>query len=127
MHIKVCVCLMVNAIIFGPPVHAQTEWPTRGWRNTTPSEVGLDSTALAALDADISNGKHGYIDSFLVIRHGLVAYERSYERDYDRIYGQEVKNHPALVVNDPSGPYSAGFAKAKPQRRGPKETTPSQP
>lgn len=106
MRIQAFALSMLGVIMFSSPVQAQSEWPTAGWRNTMPAEVGLDTKALAELDADVSDGEYGYIDSMLVIRHGLVAYERSYEHDYDRIYGQESKNYPALVVNNPSGPYN---------------------
>lgn len=91
---------------FAPFADAETEWPTRGWTATTPSEVGLDARVLATLDADISQGKYGFIDSMLVIRHGKVAYERYYGHDYDLIYAKEVKVPSPLVVRDPSGPYN---------------------
>lgn len=97
---------VLSLILLSPPLQAQSEWPTQGWRSTTPSEVGLDVKVLAAFDTDISEGKYGYIDSMLVIRHGLVAYERHYKHDYDRIYGQEAKIPSPLVVYDPSGPYN---------------------
>jgi CubicO group peptidase (beta-lactamase class C family) len=96
----------LGPILISLPIQAQSEWPTRGWRNTTPSEVGLVAKVLAALDADISDGKYGYIDSMLVIRHGRLAYERYYGHDYDRIYGQKAKAPSPLVVRDPSGPYN---------------------
>jgi CubicO group peptidase (beta-lactamase class C family) len=98
--------LSILGLMINSPVDAQTEWPTRGWRNTTPSEVGLDAKVLAALDTDNSDGKYGYIDSMLLIRHGKVAYERYYGHDYDRIYRQEAKTPSPLVVHDLSGPYN---------------------
>lgn len=73
---------------------------------TTPPEVGLDAAVLAAFDADIGDGKYGYVDSMLVIRHGKVAFERYYGHDYDAIYGEESRTPGPLVVNDPSGPYN---------------------
>ena len=97
---------ILGLILLSLPVQAQTEWPTQSWRDTTPSEVGLDPKVLAAFDADITAEKYGYIDSMLVIRHGKVAYERNYKHDYDRIYGQEAKVPSPLVVHDPSGPYN---------------------
>jgi len=73
---------------------------------TTPPEVGLDAKVLAAFDADIGEGKYGYVDSMLVIRHGKVAYERFYGHDYGSIYRQESRTPGPLVVHDPSGPYN---------------------
>ena len=86
--------------------NAETEWPTQGWTSTTPSEVGLDVRVLGAFDADISEGKYGYIDSLLVIRYGKVAYERYYGHDYGTIYAKEAKTPSPLMVRDPSGPYN---------------------
>jgi hypothetical protein len=65
------------AFVLAQSLSAQGQWPTKGWPATTPSAVGLDPKALAALDADIAAGTYGYIDSMLVIRHGKVAYDRS--------------------------------------------------
>lgn len=80
---------------------AQDVWPT-----ATPSEVGLDVEALDAFETDIVQGKYGYVDSILVIRHGKVAFERYYEHDYSAIYAEEARTPGPLVVNDPSGPYN---------------------
>jgi CubicO group peptidase (beta-lactamase class C family) len=95
-----------SLILIASAASAQDQWPTRGWPSTTPPEVGLDAKVLAAFDADISEGKYGYVDSMLVIRHGKVAYERFYGHDYDSIYAQESRTPGPLVVHDPSGPYN---------------------
>jgi len=85
---------------------AQDSWPTRSWPVSTPTAVGLDAKALADLDRDLASGKHGYIDSMLIIRHGKVAYDRSYKHDYDRIYADEAKQSGPLNARDPAGPYN---------------------
>lgn len=97
---------ILSLILVTSPVVAQSEWPTRGWVSTTPPEVGLDAKVLAAFDADIGEGKYGYVDSMLVIRHGKVAYERYYGHDYGSIYQKEASTPGPLVVRDPSGPYN---------------------
>lgn len=97
---------ILSVILVASPVAAQSDWPTRGWPSTTPPEVGLDAKVLAAFDADIGEGKYGYVDSMLVIRHGKVAYERFYGHDYESIYGKESRTPGPLVVNDPTGPYN---------------------
>jgi len=97
---------ILSLILVTSPLLAQSEWPTRGWSSTTPSEVGLDAKVLAAFDADISQGKYGYVDSMLVIRSGKVAYERYYRRDYGSIYHEEASTPGPLVVRDPTGPYN---------------------
>ena len=79
---------------------------SESWPVSTPQAVGLDPKVLADLDAAIAAGKYGYIDSMLVIRHGKLAYDRSYRRDYGQIYGKEAKEPSALNALDPTGPYN---------------------
>jgi CubicO group peptidase (beta-lactamase class C family) len=51
------------------------EWPTAGWRVSTPEEQGMDSTALADLvDFGASRG----LNSLLVARHGMIVVEAFY-------------------------------------------------
>ena len=87
-------------------LNAQSQWPTNAWPSTTPRAVGLDPAVLAALDADIAAGKYGYIDGMLVIRHGKVAYERSYQHAYDEIYREQARTPGALNAHDATGPYN---------------------
>jgi CubicO group peptidase (beta-lactamase class C family) len=88
--------------IFGlHPLFGQGGWPV-----TTPQAVGLDPEALGRFDADTAGGKYGNVDSMLVIRHGKVAYDRTYKRDYDKIYAVQAHETNALNAHDPSGPYN---------------------
>ncbi|MFQ3199196.1 MAG: hypothetical protein ACI8R9_001809 [Paraglaciecola sp.] len=98
--------LILSVIVATLPALAQSEWPTSGWTLTTPPEVGLDPNVLSAVDADIRQGKYGYVDSMLVIRNDKVAFERYYERDYNSIYQKEASTPGPLVVRDPTGPYN---------------------
>ena len=82
------------------------EWPTKGWRLSTPQAAVLDAGVLAVLDSDIAAGKYGFLDSVLIIRHGRIAYERTYKHDYDRIYGEHARKPSPLNATDPSGPYN---------------------
>jgi CubicO group peptidase (beta-lactamase class C family) len=84
---------------------AQENAPTKGWLITTPSSVGLDSNALAALDTDIAAGKYGLVDSLLIIRDGKQALARSYPHDYRKIYG-ELAKHEGPLNHDVTGPYN---------------------
>ena len=59
-----------------------TDWPTNGWPRSSPAAEGIDAASLAAIDGELREAKHGYVDSMLVIRHGKVVFERSYEHDY---------------------------------------------
>ncbi len=106
MRIKRYVLLLLNLAMLGAPAAAQDEWPTRGWRLTTPPAVDLDPQVLTAFDADIAAGNYGYVDSLLVIRHGKIAFERYYGHDYGRIYYEEARTRGPLVVGDLSGPYN---------------------
>jgi hypothetical protein len=95
--------MLLGLIQLAPHAAADESWTMPGWRTTTPTDVGLDARVLAAFDADISEGKYGYVDSMLVIRHGKIAFERYYGHDYDRIYASEMQTPSPLVVNDPGG------------------------
>jgi CubicO group peptidase (beta-lactamase class C family) len=80
-------------------VLAQTgEWPTRGWPESTPAAQGLNPAALERLDAEFTSGKHGYIDSMLVIRNSKVVFEKFYQHDYDAASKAQPEQQP--------GPYN---------------------
>src|SRR6202790_2069932 len=78
---------------------------TKEWPVAEPNAVGLDSTALAALDADIAGGKYGLVDSMLIVRDGKQAFARSYPHDYGKIYG-ELATHEGPLNHDVHGPYN---------------------
>ena len=61
-------------------------WPTKAWPEATPESQGYDRAVLDALSSEFAAGKHGYIDSMLVIRHARVIYERTYKQDYDKLF-----------------------------------------
>lgn len=79
----VALILMPAAVSFAAPAES---WPTKGWPASTPEAQGLDPAALGSLDRELAAGKHGYIDSMLVIRHGSVVFEKSYPHDYDGLF-----------------------------------------
>jgi len=106
MKVQIFIAPIFGLLLLGSYANAQTEWPTNGWTVTTPSEVGLDARTLAEIDADIGEGKYGYVDSMLVIRHGKLAYERYYGHDYGEIYKKEAATRGPLVVGDLTGPYN---------------------
>ncbi len=88
------------------PALAQGQASAWQWPTARPTAVDLDSLALAELDADITSGNYGHVDGMLVIRHGRVAFERSYTTDYDRAYGEEAKRPSTLNASHPTGPYN---------------------
>ncbi|HEX6126558.1 MAG TPA: serine hydrolase [Pyrinomonadaceae bacterium] len=79
----------------------QNDWPT-----ATPKSVGLDAKALSAFDTEIASGKFGKIDSFTIVRHGKLVFDRRYPHDYATIYGAEAKKQSPLNPHDPTGPYN---------------------
>ena len=76
------------------------------WQISQPAAVSLSEEPLRALHQDIQNGHFGYIDAFVVARHGKLVFEQYYQHDYPSIYRQEAATPGPLVVNDPSGPYN---------------------
>ena len=93
--------LTLSASAFG-----QTPWPTPQWAAASPTRLGLNKDALAALDRALASGRYGHIDGLLVIRHGKVGYEKAYHHDYSAIYQKDVAQKSALNSSDPGGPYN---------------------
>lgn len=69
-----------------PPSGEPPSWPTRGWALASPEDVGLDAAALSALDQEFASGKRGQVTGMLIIRHGRVAFERTYTHDFDKLF-----------------------------------------
>lgn len=97
--------VVLMLIFLAPRAGGQALWPTNGWPVATPASVGMDPAPLATLDQDIASGKHGYVDSLLVIRRGKAVYERTYRHDYDRIYG-ELSRIKGPLNPDPKGQFN---------------------
>lgn len=60
-------------------------WPGETWEESTPAKEGLDERAILQLDEEFRNGKHGYVDSMLIVRNGRIVFEASYVHDYEVI------------------------------------------
>lgn len=63
----------------------ETVWPGETWATSTPEAEGLNAALIDAIHADITNGKYGLIDAFLLIRHGKVVASHDYQQKYDSI------------------------------------------
>lgn len=74
--------------------------------SATPASLGLDPAILATLDADIISGKFNNVDSLLILRHGKIAFDRTYPRDYAKIYAEPAQRTSALNPHDFGGPYN---------------------
>jgi CubicO group peptidase (beta-lactamase class C family) len=80
----------------------QWSWPTAA----SPSAVGVNKAVLDSIDREISSGQYGLVDRMVVIRHGQIAYDRSYAHDYAKAYADSVNVKGALNASDPTGPYN---------------------
>ncbi len=85
-------------------------WPGESWQTSTPEQEGLDGQAIAQLDEEFRAGKHGYVDSMLIIRNGRLAFEAYYENDYQAIN--------ADLMTGESGPYNYMDATWHPYHQG---------
>lgn len=97
---------------------AQTPFPGREWATASPASVGVNAAVLDSLDAEIAAGTYGYVDRMLVIRHGVVVYDRSYTWDWARIYSDSARVRSPLNAHDPTGPYNYFNAWWHPTYRG---------
>ena len=94
------------AIFFATCAHAQDHWPSADWpRPSSPDRAEHNAVELSLLDADITGGKYGYVDSLLVIRNGYLIYSKMYQHDYHLIYGDDARRIGPLN-SDPNGPYN---------------------
>jgi CubicO group peptidase (beta-lactamase class C family) len=84
---------------------AQQKTGTKEFPVATSAAVGLDGSALDSLDADITAGQYGLVDSLLIIRDGKQVLARSYPHDYAKIYGELAKQQGPLN-HDVHGPYN---------------------
>jgi CubicO group peptidase (beta-lactamase class C family) len=73
---------------------ATQSWPADSWEISTPAKEGLDEAAIRQLDAEIRAGKHGYVDSMLIIRHGRIVFEALYPRDYKALNAHRMTGEP---------------------------------
>jgi CubicO group peptidase (beta-lactamase class C family) len=73
-------------------------WPSESWQTSTPEQEGLDGPAIRKLDEEFRAGKHGYVDSMLIVRNGRLAFEAYYENDYQTIN--------ADLITAESGPWN---------------------
>jgi CubicO group peptidase (beta-lactamase class C family) len=94
------------AAVTSAVTQAQTPWPTHQWPAATPRDVGLNAAVLDSIDTEIKSGRYGYVDRLLVIRHGKLAYDRSYPQDYDKAYADSVNVNGPLNAHDLTGAYN---------------------
>ena len=74
----------VNLVCTGPDL--PTKWPTTAWEVTSASSQGMNYDSLAAFSAELESGDLGYIDGMLVIRNGMIIFEKEYTNDYESLF-----------------------------------------
>jgi CubicO group peptidase (beta-lactamase class C family) len=83
-------CLLFTLISALPSLADQDRAvPDSEWPGSEPAAQNVDVSVLDALDREFASGKHGYIDSMLVIRNGFLVYARSYKQDYDAPFREQ--------------------------------------
>ena len=80
--VVVCVLAVACTGRTGTPVSRPdrqpgSAWPTHGWRTAAPAEEGMDPKGLAVIDDD-AGGVYPGLRSVLVVRHGVLVFERHY-------------------------------------------------
>ncbi|MEO0558564.1 MAG: serine hydrolase [Bacteroidota bacterium] len=74
---------------------AAISWPGETWEVSTPEAEGIHPDTVAAIVADMESGAYGYIDAFMLIRHGRVVADYRFEQDYETLAAQyDTTNYP---------------------------------
>jgi CubicO group peptidase (beta-lactamase class C family) len=84
--VLVCACVLTAGYSSLAGRQTAPAWPTAGWSTAAPADLGLDAQALESLHTEFAAGRHGYVDGMLVVRHGRIAFERSYAHDYAALF-----------------------------------------
>ena len=75
---------MLNLVCTGSD--SLTKWPTASWEITTAISQGMDYDSLYAFSAQLESGDLGYIDGMLIVRNGMIIFEKKYVNIYDSLY-----------------------------------------
>ena len=82
--ISIILICTVNLACTGP--NLPTKWPTASWEVTSATSQGMNSDSLAAFSAKLASGELGYIDGMLIIRNGMIVFEKEYTNNYDSLF-----------------------------------------
>lgn len=94
-----------------PPrdLQEKTIWPGETWAKSSLEAEGLDAAAIDSIHLDITKGKYGLIDEFLLIRHGKVVANHHYQQKYDSIAAKyDTLNHMFNYDHPAWHPYYKG-------------------
>ena len=65
--------------------HSGFVWPGETWETSTPEAEGINPSVIDSIHNDITQGRYGLMDEFLLIRHGKVIADYNYKQNYDSI------------------------------------------
>src|SRR5262245_48064928 len=84
--------------------------PARDWKRSTPEAEHMDARVLESLDREFAEGRHGFVDSMFVARHGRLVFERRYDHDYAARFDPKRNGAPGIYnYYDPAWhPYYKG-------------------
>ena len=64
-----------------------------GWTMTSPEKQGLNATLLCTMDEGVSGGKLANVDDIVVIRHGVLVYERYFADPQRPLHADATTRH----------------------------------
>ncbi|GJM34232.1 MAG: hypothetical protein DHS20C18_32330 [Saprospiraceae bacterium] len=88
--IVVCLSLFIGCTT----TTKQVATVSSAWPLSTPTAEGVDPQMVESIHQDITAGKYGLIDHFLLIRHGKIIADHHYTQDYETIAAKyDTTNH----------------------------------
>jgi Beta-lactamase len=103
MRVSLLALIMASASAHG--ASPSEPWPTDGWAQATLERLGIESGAVAGLNADAESGKYPLVDSLFVARCGRVGFDRRYTHDYGKVFYKEPHEKGPLNAHL-TGPYN---------------------
>lgn len=102
---RIAVAFLLSAHAIATPAAAQP-FPTDKWPTARAAEVGVGVAPLDSIDAEIREGRYGYVDRVVVIRNGKLVWDRRYAQDYVTAYDSLARIKSPLNAHHPTGPYN---------------------
>ncbi len=81
-------------------------WPGEEWRTSTLETEGINPLPIARFVEEITSGKYGMVDHFLLIRNGRVVVDERFRRNYEAV-AAKVRPEERIGLNrrDPNYDY----------------------
>lgn len=98
---QIALTLLITATSVGAQPFPADKWPV-----ARPADVGVGVAALDSIDAEIREGRYGYVDRVIVIRNGRLVWDRRYQHDYVAAYDSLARVRSPLNAHHSTGPYN---------------------